>query len=309
MLKILKIKELFYIDLTSTYGYDYYIVNNEKTQEKKLSCVEIKTIIGVQIQQQLTHYVDKDSNKLSIDDFQEKTKELLKESEYTDYDGRTWNTIEDKHNYEKFIDKWDAIKKEVHKETVLEYTLEEYPESPIPSYIKPYRLISNDKQNVNKCLFRYFAMPIKMAIEIANKHNFIRVDDVTFSKENTTGMKYSIPTHSKLRYMKINGKYVVNDSMNRFYGIQTGTLDECITRYNEHYNKIEKIFLTQKNLIENPDIPENYREEIYDKLKSILYSVSSIMPKAKSYSYKSQSISKINDLMNELVKEPKNGNK
>ena len=161
-----------------------------------------------------------------------------------------FETLEEEYSYKKFISEHAPIyeKYEDFEDfEIIEVNITGITDNP---YIQPYRFIGSKviNKDSNAVLYRYTASPYKMAQIIAKSFGLTEIEDSSWNNDKTKGWHWSCPSHSRdnLEFTKINGNYAEYKGM-KFYSIEYGTYEECLSRYKEYEKNITDMF--QKEVI------------------------------------------------------------
>jgi hypothetical protein len=143
-----------------------------------------------------------------------------------------------------------------------------------------------------------------MAQEVSKQFGFEEVED-RYS-DNTKGMKWSVPNHSKesLEYLKINGHYA--NSKVYCNGIAYGTYEECLGAYLKHIDSITDIFQHEKDMMNAVGIPVD-KEAVVKRLESLKKRVAKIDAKRNSEEHPNTICANITELINTILVGEKNG--
>lgn len=180
---------------------------------------------------------------LTPDEYKRQREALINE---TDDDGDPlFSSLEAEYAYKKFIQDHPANYEQyedIQDAEIIEYNITGRMDNP---FVVPFRYIGGKEVNeAGAPLYQYQPQPYLMAQDIAKELGLEEVPDVRFGSPDTKGMKWSVSDHSKndLEYTKINGNYADYKRLPKFYGINSGTWEECENRYNEHYSAIRAMF-------------------------------------------------------------------
>ena len=255
-------------------------VDGERTKENNVVVDhEPKSIVAIQFKTRTVKYRNEEGQELTVEQYNSNLEDYRKEGNAT-YEEYSWvfPNLEDEYKYKKFMQTWEAVNEDYEEREEREFIIETYAESPFPE-IKSYRLIGQDK---TKALFEYKPNLNRMVVEVAGEFGFTEKEDRSSHVKNTNGKFFSIPTHSRLQYLKVNGHYPLTNKPNKFRGISSGTLEECLKRREEHYNVLRDVFRLQETLIENIPVVEADRSWLLQKLRGLESSMHVIEPKRKS---------------------------
>lgn len=159
-------------------------------------------------------------------------------------------SLEAEYEYKKYVKQWTPM--QVLKEIFdpCKIVFHDITGNIDNEYIVPFRFIGKEPVKDDKILHLYTANPYRIACQIATELGFQEVEDDTWGKDGTAGMKWCVPDHSKdtLRFLKINKKYANYDSLPRFSNLE-GTYEECLQRYERDRVEIGKLFQHALNLM------------------------------------------------------------
>jgi hypothetical protein len=221
----------------------------------------------------LHNYKRDDGQLLSIESYKEKIGELTKDCACSGEP--IFDSLEQEYEYKKFVQSCQPVYVEDITKEPVKLDFQEYGESR-NKYIVSMRFVGQD---ISNCLFQYIPNAVLMAQEVAREYGFEQIEDNTWN-DKTKGFKFSIPTHSGIRYMKVNAQYVCDDTF-RLSSVSAGTLSECEEAYKKDRAKLESLFSKQKSLIETRDFDAQafYADilTLEGKIRSIDYRRNAVM--------------------------------
>lgn len=205
---------------------------------------------------------------------------------------------EERYAYDKFLEAYQPIYEDYEEQTtptILEYDITGDLSNP---YIKPLRFLGQEPIKDGKVVYSYTPIPYKMAQDIAKHFGFEEVDDAY--RDNTKGMKWSVPNHSKdtLEYLKINGNYATGKLSLK--GMTYGTLDECQALYISHIDKITGIFKHAKDMMNAVGVPLD-KVAVITELESLKLRIAKINTKRNSDEQPHNVCASISKLINTIL--------
>lgn len=239
----------------------------------------------------------KEYGSLSAEEYEKALEGITPEKK--DCGGNPIFTPEERYAYDKFHEAYPP-------------TYEDYEEQSIPAiveyditgnlsneYIVPLRLIGQEPVKDNNVMYRYYPNIYKMAQEVAKQFGFEEVED-TF-RDNTKGMKWSVPNHSKdtLEYMKLNTHYAKHKVARN--GLMYGTYDECLSAYQAQIESISDIFQHEKDMMNAVGVPVD-KETVVKKLENLKHRVAKINTKRSSEEQPHSICASITELINDILK-------
>lgn len=232
------------------------------------------------------HYSD-GQNILSIEEYNTKRSELLKNAEYDSYQEEcSFSTLEEEYAYKKFLQTWKMIYDDPQPERI-----------PVEVEIVEVRTISGDPD-----IDSLWNSP-----NIITENKFYCIDRDKFSKKYLTAycqqnnLNFNIPDHSGIVYAQINGKYAFNSDFLFKNTNFIGTLEQCKQEKERLDKKIKSVVYTYVS-IEKETKPKDIGS-IIQALKILNHDLKKIKPVSTSrYNYITFS-DKLNLLITNLEEE------
>jgi len=193
-----------------------------------------------------------------------------------------FENLEQEYAYKKFCVNHEKVYEEYEEKITPEIMEWEITGRIDNEFITPFRFLGKKDVKDNETLYEYKPDPYKMAQTIANKLNLEEVSENVWG-DNTQGMKWSIPDHSKkdLQFTKIAGEYADYHSLPKFRGISYGTWEECEKVYNRDYKAIKNMF--EWGVAKFKAKGKNFdKAKMIKELESLKSMVNRINPKVKS---------------------------
>lgn len=186
-------------------------------------------------------YRHKETGKLlTLDEWNSATAEWLTHRD-SDYN---WDDLDAEYAYRKFTSQYEYVKHSEPKDEpcdVVRVNLSGRTDHP---YISPLRLLQ--EKTPDAPLYCYNCDLQRMVREVGKSLGFTEIDD-----ERQRGRVFQIPSHSGIRFMKINGKYCVADKeFNDVGSLHAASWDECEQRYNRTMERLRDKFLLAETDIE-----------------------------------------------------------
>ena len=238
----------------------------------------------------------KEYGSLSVEEYEKALEGITPEKR--DCGGNPVFTPEERYAYDKFHEAYPPTYEDYEEQsipTIVEYDITGNLSN---QYIKPFRFLGNEPVKDNKVVYSYSPIVYKMAQEVSKQFGFEEVED-RYS-DNTKGMKWSVPNHSKesLEYLKINGHYA--NSKVYCNGIAYGTYEECLGAYLKHIDSISAIFQHEKDMMNAVGIPVD-KEVVVRKLESLKKRIAKIDTKRNSEEYPNTICANISELINIIL--------
>ena len=216
-------------DTTFTYrvAFDNYypqdfIINGDTVNipsKCRMSFAELPTIQLCKTRNTLSHFENQSTGDvISIDDYTAVTTELLKYREDEDY----WSDLDKEFEYKKYTRDIKSVYQPIIENEDVKLSVS-----------GPYLLETNDPYITSD----YFLNDVSLPLCKLNTHQFYIDTFVTLveaeglTKSESSGRTYYLPTHSGLRFAKINGAYVFGTKFETKVGAYfTGSLEQCVAR-------------------------------------------------------------------------------
>lgn len=281
-MKAIKFKESEYYSTTLQRGV--YVVDNKPVSLDKTENVQVLDINNVKPitrKPVVCRYEDADGNVLSVDDYGKATSELLYRSTHDEYNSRTWASLDDEFNYKKFIQRWNAIYRDI--ESIGDPYSFEIVESTIDTGNK---FISSDYINggTDPLLFSY-NRPAAVHEIVRSKFTQLGMvfgGEIAYQETNRKKV-WGNSTHSGIRYVTAFNTYVFNDAWDVKYSPR-GTLEQVLAKYNSDKKELESIIeLRYKEHFGVVDDSKFDFKLLQEKLRMALSRMKSVEPKQKSY--------------------------
>jgi len=276
-LTVKQIGETYLVTLPSR--PDTWEIDGKRYSPGKLClCEEPKMIVGVWFKKRLVSYHDPEVDVvLTVEQYETlkaKLTEGVKPGEY----GYKWDDLDKEFEYRKFIEQWKEVNEDYEEREAYEIELELFPESPFPS-IKSFRMAGKGV----KPLFEYTPRLYQLVGEAAQEFGYVQVEDKTLN-DNTLGKRWSVPTHSGLEYLKMNGKYAWTGNKNKpdFRGVSAGSLEECTERREEHLETLREAFRKSELLRTNDPVSPADRTWLLSKIGSLRSRLQDVVARARA---------------------------
>jgi hypothetical protein len=224
--------------------------------------------------------------EISIEEYKSFVDKINLNRSYNDStDEYVYNTIEDEIYATRFFKFHKANYEKIEETYELEIEIIDYPVSAYESIIPLYSLNSKDVFNT-KC--EYTTNHLKTLYEICNQYGIDR-------------SRISVPSHSGLRYVKIDNNYLTGEDNLKYSNI-IDTYEKCIERMNNDRKKIEDMVNLYLAKISQKTIDKSKLGYLVSKLEIIKNIVSGLETKTKSYNSHKSIIESINELIDTYKK-------
>lgn len=203
-----------------------------------------------------------------------------------------FDNLDDEFNYKRFIRTWNRVFKTIIDKIPYRVVVKELPYSDYAE-IQPIHQLGATPLEDFTCV--YESQKIKWFREIAFSLGFSE----DLNESQTIGMKYNVPTHSLLRFIKINGNYL-NTAKESFWENESsfrGSYVECKQKLEEDKQKIRDALNQQLRLIKDKELAASERAIILTKLKEIKSRVFILNVKEKSSWDKRNLLSEMEELI------------
>ena len=235
--------------------------------ELTLSELPTKIFKRYTVPSKIDHYIDENNYSLTVNDYNTAIRQLKSFGYEDDNDNFIWETREDKENYDKFRASW----KPVYSEEVIgwepvqfEIVKKQHIPDKYKGWIESSIIIeSMPSERVYKAICTYTSNPTNMIREIAAELGFEIVTD----ENRTTGMKLFIYhiRDSVLRFSKVNGNYFkIPEDIWKQYRNKSGTLEECIAKFDWEWKQIHDYLRGVSNVINNKGIDYSERAHLVE---------------------------------------------
>jgi len=241
---------------------------------------------------ELIYYKNKDGEILSVDDYNLKIQNLLKNT--NEYD--EFNDIDEEYAYKKFKTEWSEVREEVDKIADLEFSVFECLEIPVEykdhifsKYHLPEFEFENHYVDLN-------IIPSLIVDKVAKKYGFEKKEDTTWGG-NTHGAKYSIG--DSWEFMKINGDYPFGSNYQKMFqlSLRNLTIKDAQSRVDKFEKAVDKAFLKEYNKLNNKKVDFKF---VADRLEIIKSQLNGLEVKQKSHYAFSALKNKVCELIEEL---------
>lgn len=293
-MKAIKFKESEYYSIELPRGL-FLIDENPTSLDNYTNKVQVKDLTSVIpiTRTTLADYYLNGDNKLSVQEYNSKRDDLLKNRIVNEDGDTSWKSLEDEFAYRKFITTWVAINKEI------EIKGDPYTFEIVESQIETGNpFIKSDYINGGKdpLLFIYNRPSAVLEI-VRNKFTSLgMVYQEGISYSNTANKKvWGNSTHSCIRYVTAFGNYIFNNSWEITNSIR-GTLDDLLAKYKSDKETLENIIQTRYNLRFGKIDSGNFNfEALLTLLNHCRNSLTSMEVKTKSYDFHRTAKSKLNE--------------
>lgn len=271
-LKVTKVAGSYHLKIPYSYSGSYYEIDGVKFIEaQEVIFQEPPEYSWKYTTNKIKDHYEVGGSSITIEEYEKALKEITGDCQCDP----TFSTLEEEYAYKKFLQDHKLVYRDEVVREPIRLDFQEFGDSK-NKYILSYRFIGKDW---DKCLYRYAPNSVQMAREIATGLGFKEVEDKTWN-ENTKGMFFSIPSHSGIEYMKVNGTYAcTGNNKIRLGSIHAGTLKECEDAFNKDWKSLERIFIEQKGLITHPEFDS---QAVFDGLVKIEGRIRSIGYKSSS---------------------------
>lgn len=273
-IKVTKVAGSYYLKIPHSYSGTYYEIDGTKFIEaQEVIFQEPPEYAWKYVTNKLKDHYEVGDSSITIEEYEKALKVITGDCQCDP----VFSTLEEEYAYKKFLQDHKLVYRDEVVREPIRLDFQEFGDSK-NKYIQSHRFIGRD---LEKCLYQYTPNSVQMAREIATSLGFKEVEDKTWN-ENTKGMFFSIPSHSGIDYMKVNGQYVqTGNNKIRLGSIHAGTLKECEEAFNKDWRGLERIFIEQKSLITHPEFDSQAVFEglikIEGRIRSINYKSSSRM--------------------------------
>lgn len=245
-----------------------------------------ETITYKTSQRKLTGYRNSETNEIvSVEAYKAVDAKIALTREYDeDAEEFTYANIEDEVFALRFYRTHTALYDNVEEIGSLEIEFIEYPVSAYKCIIPLYSL---DAKDVFETKCKFVPNNTELFFEVCAQYGI--------DKSRT-----EIPTHSGLRYVKIDDKYVTGmEDFEKTASITIiGTYDECVARMNSNRKKLEDIISFQLAKQSQKVLDKATVGHLLTELKILHGSVSKLDVKQKEYASQRVVLNRINDLIN-----------
>lgn len=260
---LLEIKPVTYDSTLVSFSIDGHIL--DKTI-RTVSLTEIpKEIFSNHESMVLDCYMNGEET-MSIELYEVNKARLLKNSTIEDDESLEFDDIKQEVEYQYFLRNWKSKHKKTTWTTPQEFTVLYALESEYPEIV-PYYSLDLNVDSLKNVMCKYTGDAVSILKKVAAKYGFTEVPDNSFDK-NTLGLKFSIPNHSNVKYIKVNEKYLFNKD-NCLMLPMTNTYEQCVKRYKQQEKIFEDALKIEKSIVENKPINELTRGEIISRIKII----------------------------------------
>lgn len=242
-MKAIKFKEKDKYSLTISKGV--YLVDgvvlDVDSYNTKIEVKDIKNVRPITRKTVVDYYVSGE-NKLSVDEYLDKSQKLLLNRKLIDEDEYVWDSLDSEFEYRRFISKWNEVTKDI--ENIGEPFSIEIVESCIDSgneFIKS-EYINGGKDPL---LFIYDRKSAVLNI-VRKKFKELGMEFVSGCSYSDTANKkiWTNSTHSTIRYVAAFNKYIFNDA----WDIKTnprGDMNNLLAKYKSDKEYIESLIETK----------------------------------------------------------------
>jgi hypothetical protein len=206
--------------------------------------------------------------------------------------GRTWDEDREEYIYDSIEDEIKSVRffrshKPVYKEINTIYYIDvEIIEYPVSAYKNIIPLYSLDAKNIFETKCKFIPNNIEMFYEVCEQYGIEKG-------------RIDIPTHSGLRFVKIDDVYLTGAEDFEKFAANTliATYEECIARMNNIRKKLEDMVVMHlakhpKKVLDKATVGELLKELLIVKSR-----VSNLDVKQKDYSSQRSVVSKINEMI------------
>lgn len=252
------------------------IVLNEKPESITYKTSQ-RTLIG---------YRNSETGKIvSVDDYNAIEDKIALTREYHDEDSEepTYDSLEDEVFALRFYRTHTAIYESVEEIVNIEIEFIEYPVSAYNCIIPLYSL---DAKDVFETKCKFVPNNTELFFEVCTQYGIDK-------------SRIDIPTHSSLRYAKIDDKYVtgMEDFEKTTSASIIGTYDECVARMNSNRKKLEDVISFQIAKQSQKVLDKANVGHLLTQLRILQNSVYGLDVKQKDYSSQRSLGNQINELI------------
>lgn len=190
----------------------YYVVADIKVTTNTVTVKSLDEISAyTTIDGGISHYLNKNDERLSVEEYNESLTELESKGYLDDYDDIVFGDIDDEYEYKKFISRWRAV-----------YNPPPVRPLPLEFVVTEIRTNSGDPDIISL----WNSPTVNNKLYSFDRHRF-SLKYFQFLCERKEFVN-TVPSHGGLRYAQINNKYIFDSTFDwSKHPAYIGTLEQC----------------------------------------------------------------------------------
>lgn len=239
--------------------------------------------------------------EMSFEDYEKQKGKLLTNGYYNDDDEWEWHSLESEFEYKKLTTYWKPVYRVVQEfsEPLKLAEIKEITYDTGNKYIKNIFFNGGSTEDITLYVYNRPEARIDIVNKIFKDLGFEYKDNISYLKTENEKI-WGNATHSVIRYVQAFGKYIFNDTWDNKF-TPRGTLEDLTKMYNDDYNDIKKIIMTNYNRTFGRVDEKSFDfVKLVEDLNSLKYTVDSIDSKVKTQEQQNKAIKKLNKMIEEI---------